>query len=119
MAERTEAASEGALQVRTKVQGVGGRCWNPRRKDDAVDKFFRGADVPSDAVCVKANWRDNPWFPTVLDNERKLDQGRYPERYGHIWGGGLCKRSQRGVLRFTLLQTKAVSPMSPRIRYCR
>jgi phage terminase large subunit len=39
--------------------------WNPRRKDDAVDKFFRGEDVPSDAVCVKANWRDNPWFPQV------------------------------------------------------
>jgi phage terminase large subunit len=61
--------------------------WNPRRKDDAVDKFFRGEDVPSDAVCVKANWRDNPWFPQVLDNERRLDQDRYPERYGHIWEG--------------------------------
>jgi phage terminase large subunit len=59
--------------------------WNPSRKDDVVDKFFRGADVPSDAVCVKANWRDNPWFPTVFDNERKLDQDCYPERYCHIW----------------------------------
>jgi hypothetical protein len=37
--------------------------WNPRRKSDAVDKFLR-VECPDNAIVVKANWRDNPWFPT-------------------------------------------------------
>jgi phage terminase large subunit len=39
------------------------------------------------AVVVKANWRDNPWFPAVLEEERRLDLEIYPERYRHIWEG--------------------------------
>jgi phage terminase large subunit len=60
--------------------------WNPRRKSDAIDDFLR-AKKPPDAVVVRANWRDNPWFPDVLDEERRLDLEIYPERYGHIWEG--------------------------------
>jgi phage terminase large subunit len=40
---------------------------------------------------VQANWRDNPWFPQVLEDERKLDLELYPERYDHIWEGGYAK----------------------------
>ena len=36
---------------------------------------------------VKANWRDNPWFPAELEAERQIDLARYPERYSHIWEG--------------------------------
>ncbi|QPF93760.1 PBSX family phage terminase large subunit [Bradyrhizobium commune] len=60
--------------------------WNPRRKSDAIDDFLRGRR-PDGAVVVKANWRDNPWFPDVLAEERLLDQKLYPERYDHIWEG--------------------------------
>jgi phage terminase large subunit len=54
--------------------------WNPRRKSDAVDEFFR-AKRPADAVAVEANWRDNPWFPDVLEAERRSDMVMFPERY--------------------------------------
>ncbi len=60
--------------------------WNPRRKSDAIDDFLRGRR-PDGAAVVKANWRDNPWFPDVLEEERLLDQKLYPERYDHIWEG--------------------------------
>jgi phage terminase large subunit len=60
--------------------------WNPRRKSDAIDDFLR-AKTPDDAIVVRANWRDNPWFPDVLDEERRLDLQLYPERYQHIWEG--------------------------------
>ena len=33
------------------------------------------------------NWRDNPWFPQELDDERRHHQERYPETYGHVWEG--------------------------------
>jgi phage terminase large subunit len=60
--------------------------WNPRRKSDAVDEFLR-ARKPDNAIVVKANWRDNPWFPDVLEEERRLDLETWPERYPHIWEG--------------------------------
>jgi phage terminase large subunit len=60
--------------------------WNPRRKSDAIDDLFRSRQ-PAGAVVVKANWRDNPWFPSVLEDERKLDLAHFPERYGHVWEG--------------------------------
>jgi hypothetical protein len=64
--------------------------WNPRRKNDAVDQFLR-INPPADAVIVRANWRDNPWFPTELEAERKHDLEYYPERYPHIWEGEYAK----------------------------
>jgi phage terminase large subunit len=64
--------------------------WNPRRKSDAVDEFLR-QKRPSDAVVVQANWRDNPWFPEVLEQERQLDLQLYPDRYDHIWEGAYAK----------------------------
>jgi phage terminase large subunit len=62
--------------------------WNARRKTDPVDMLLRGPALPTDAVVVKANWRDNPFFPRVLEQER-LDCLRLtPDQYDHIWEGG-------------------------------
>jgi len=60
--------------------------WNPRRRSDAVDDFFR-AKKPDGTILIQANWRDNPWFPKILDDERKTDLALYPDRYAHIWEG--------------------------------
>src|SRR5215470_1687713 len=60
--------------------------WNPTRKNDAVDEFFRD-EKPADSIAVEANWRDNPFFPDVLERERLLELELYPDRYGHIWEG--------------------------------
>jgi phage terminase large subunit len=64
--------------------------WNPRRKGDAVDEFFR-VKKPVGAVAVEVNWRDNPWFPDVLEAERQSDMALYADRYDHIWEGGYAK----------------------------
>jgi phage terminase large subunit len=66
--------------------------WNPRRKNDAVDDFFRGpAGRPERSVVVEANWADNPWFPDELEQERLEDEAKRPEECDHIWGGGYKK----------------------------
>lgn len=62
--------------------------WNPRRKTDPVDLMLRGKDKPSGATVVRANWSDNPWFPDVLEQERKDCLRLTPEQYDHIWEGG-------------------------------
>jgi len=40
---------------------------------------------------VKVNWRDNPWFPEVLEGERHLDLAKFPDRYHHVWEGEYAK----------------------------
>jgi phage terminase large subunit len=62
--------------------------WNPRRKSDAVDAMLRGAELPTGATVVQANWRDNPMFPAVLEQERLDCLRLQPEQYDHIWEGG-------------------------------
>ena len=62
--------------------------WNPRRKTDPVDVMFRGEEKPTGSVVVKANWRDNPWFPAELEQERLDCMRMQPDQYDHIWDGG-------------------------------
>lgn len=61
--------------------------WNPRRPTDAIDQMLRGPKCPKDAIVVRANWNDNPWFPKVLDKLRRESKVNNPDRYGHIWEG--------------------------------
>ena len=62
--------------------------WNPRRRTDCVDVMLRGEQLPTGAVVVKSNWRDNPWFPAELEQERQDCLRMQPEQYDHIWEGG-------------------------------
>lgn len=80
--------------------------WNPRRKSDAIDDFLRTRQ-PDGAVVVKANWRDNPWFPDVLEEERSLDQKLYPERYDHIWEGDYARAFEGAYFAALLAQARA------------
>ena len=61
--------------------------WNPRRKVDPVDRLLR-SDAPTGSQVVRANWSDNPWFPSVLEAERQDCLRTTPEQYDHIWEGG-------------------------------
>ena len=62
--------------------------WNPRRKTDPIDMMFRGANAPTGAVVVRANWSDNPWLPEVLRQERVDCLRDSPDQHDHIWEGG-------------------------------
>jgi len=65
--------------------------WNRNRKTDAVDELLTGATPPTGAVVVTANWRDNPWFPRELEQEREDDLRDRPDQYDHIWEGDYAK----------------------------
>ncbi|WP_315704566.1 MULTISPECIES: PBSX family phage terminase large subunit [unclassified Bradyrhizobium] len=82
--------------------------WNPRRKSDAIDDFLRGRK-PDGAILVKANWRDNPWFPAVLEEERRLDLALYPDRYDHIWEGDYVRAFEGAYFADLLAQAKRES----------
>lgn len=60
--------------------------WNPERKGSATHKRFR-VNPPAGAKIVELNWRDNPWFPGILDAVRREDMAKRPDSYAHIWEG--------------------------------
>ena len=60
--------------------------WNPRYKTDPVDKFFR-SNPPAEAVSVLVNWRDNPWFPSVLAKDMVRDFEIDQDKADSVWNG--------------------------------
>lgn len=61
--------------------------WNPERKTSATNARFRHANDNDRTRIVELNWRDNPWFPDILDRVRQKDQRERPDQYPHIWEG--------------------------------
>ena len=63
--------------------------WNPEREDSATNKRFHTAIAPPDprTKIVEMNWRDNPWFPDILERKRVKSQIEKPHEYEHIWEG--------------------------------
>lgn len=89
--EEAQAMSERSLELlRPTIREPGSELWfswNPDNEGDAIERFLRSPETPSEAVVVAANWRDNPWFPAELEGERQIDLRMYPKRYRHIWEG--------------------------------
>lgn len=88
--EEAQALSERSLALlRPTIRALNSEIWaswNPTRNTDAIDVFLR-QKAPTGAIIVKANWRDNPWWTPTLEEERRNDFERYPDRYMHTWEG--------------------------------
>ncbi len=80
--------------------------WNPRRKSDPIDLMLRGAVKPTGAVVVQANWKHNPWFPGVLEQERQDCLRDQPELYEHIWEGDYAKVTEGAYFAQSLIKAK-------------
>jgi len=54
--------------------------------DDTYVRFIE--NTPPDSIVIEINYRDNPWFSTVLDQERlHCKATETQEEYEHIWEG--------------------------------
>lgn len=60
--------------------------WNPERRKSATNIRFRNSTDERTKI-VEMNWRDNPWFPAILERARLKDERERPEQYAHIWEG--------------------------------
>lgn len=80
--------------------------WNPERKNSPTHLRFR-ENPPEGAKIVELNYRDNPWFPAVLEQERLNDLRARPESYGHIWEGDFISVVQGAYFAPALTQAKA------------
>jgi phage terminase large subunit len=84
------------------IRKDGSEIWisyNPQLESDETHQRFT-VKPPPDCVNVEVNYSDNPFFPSVLDAERKHAQTTMkPEDYGHIWEGK-CKPAVEGAIYF-------------------
>jgi phage terminase large subunit len=62
--------------------------------DDTYQRYV--INTPPDAVVVKMNYYDNPWFPDVLEEERLHCKATNPD-YENIWEGN-CKAAKDGAI---------------------
>ena len=74
--------------------------YNPELEDDPVHARF-ALDPQPDVCVVHMNWRDNKWFPHVLEGERKrsFEQDKSPGqiKYNWIWEGA-CLPAVEGAI---------------------
>lgn len=81
------------------IRKDGSEIWvtlNPELDTD--DTYMRFVlSPPPGAVVVEMNWRDNPWFPPVLEDERKHCLLVNKEDYRTIWDGK-CRVALKGAI---------------------
>lgn len=71
--------------------------WNPRKDGSPVDQRFRKITPPRSRI-VEMNYTDNPWFPSVLEEQRQHQQRTLdPETYAHIWLGQYLRIGKASV----------------------
>lgn len=72
------------------IRKEGSEIWitfNPGTVDSETWQRFV-VEPPESAVVVKTSWRDNPFFPATLEEERRHAQRVMdPEDYANIWEG--------------------------------
>ena len=84
------------------IRKEGSEIWltlNPDMETDETYQRFIATPSP-DTWVVEINWRDNPWFPAVLDAERrKAKRTMLKEDYAHIWEGKARRVSEGAIYR--------------------
>lgn len=72
------------------IRAEGSEIWvtfNPELDtDETYDRFVLDTEIES-AWVARVNWRDNPWFPEVLEQERLTLKRKDPDEYDHVWEG--------------------------------
>ena len=73
------------------IRKDGSEVWLSLNPDMETDETYQRfvANPPPNALVEQVNWRDNPWFPEVLEAERQETLRRDPDSYENIWEGKL------------------------------
>jgi phage terminase large subunit len=71
------------------IRADGSEIWVSFNPDMETDETYQRFVVnpPDDAFVERMIWEDNPWFPEVLQNDRRKMQRDDPEEYENIWNG--------------------------------
>lgn len=90
--------------------------WNTgEEKDETYRRFV--VNPPDDCISVKMTWKDNPFFPEVLDKERRWLLRVDPEAYDHIWEGNPRTISNACIFRGKYIVESFESPNDTRFYF--
>lgn len=88
--EEAESISERSLDIlKPTVREEGSEIWfsfNPEHVHSPIWQQFI-VQRPEDCLVRKVTYRDNPWFPEVLESERVQCLRADPDKYDWIWEG--------------------------------
>lgn len=88
--EEAQKVSEESLDfLIPTIREDGSEIWatfNPDEKTDPIYKRFIVNKHP-DAVLLKINYNENPWFPETLRREMEYDKKNNHDKYRHVWEG--------------------------------
>lgn len=71
-------------------------CFNPKNPTDPTWRRFVEKQRAG-SIVKKVGWRDNPFFPSVLEMERQECLKNEPDSYEHIWEGAFDTRFSGAV----------------------
>lgn len=87
------------------IRKAGSEIWityNPDLESDETHQRFT-VNQPDNCVNQVVNWRDNPWFNDVLEQERKFCKEHNPDDYDNIWEGH-CRPAIDGAIYYKQVQ---------------
>ncbi len=61
--------------------------WNPKLETDPTWKRFVINPPKSNFIEIIMNFKDNPWYSQVLEDDRQQMEAEDPEEYAHVWLG--------------------------------
>lgn len=80
--------------------------YNPEKRGSPTDTRFNQPEILDPdtgeiiGMCVEMNYSDNPWFPHVLELERRKDQANLDDAtYRWIWEGAYLELSEAQIFR--------------------
>jgi phage terminase large subunit len=81
------------------IRKAGSEIWASFNPELDTDESWRRfvLSPPPGAVVAKVNWDDNPWFPDVLDAERRHLKETDPDAYLTVWEGN-CRQTLEGAI---------------------
>ncbi|MEN9671002.1 MAG: hypothetical protein RL018_1279 [Pseudomonadota bacterium] len=89
--------------------------FNPHLETDETYQRFV-LKPPENAIVVKVNWSDNPWFPDTLRDEKDALKSRDPQAYNVVWEG-LCRQTVDGAVFAREMQVAELDGRITKVNY--
>lgn len=112
--EEAQAMTEESwLILEPTIRAEGSEIWvsfNPENKEDATYVRMVLRKPSEDAIVVKVNWRDNPWFGGTLEKQRQWMLNNDADAYDWVWEGNLRKIGDAAVFKNRYAVTNFETP---------
>lgn len=79
--------------------------------DETYNRFV--LKPPPATIVRKINWRDNPWFPKVLEAERAHLERTDPESYRNVWEGEPLSSLPGAIYRLEMVKLQEEGRVRP------